>query len=81
MLMMGSTLPFARSEAERAQTGDPRMSIAERYVSKEDYLDRVRQATKELIASRHVEAEDLEAIIERAGKCWEWLQSLPQHDT
>lgn len=74
MLMMGSTLPFARTSAERARTGDPRASIAERYASKADYLNRVREAVQELIASRHVLAEDLEAIVERAGKCWDWIQ-------
>jgi hypothetical protein len=76
MLMMGSTLPFARTPAERERTGDPRPSIAERYASKADYLNRVREAVQELIASRHVLAEDLEAIVERAGKCWDWIQTL-----
>ena len=76
MLMMGSTLPFARTESERARSGDFRPSIAERYASKADYLERVRHAARELIASRHVLAEDLEAIVERAGKCWDWVQSL-----
>ena len=31
-----------RTRAEREATGDPRPSIAERYASREDYLDRVR---------------------------------------
>ena len=81
MLMMGSSLPFARTPAERVRTGDPRASIEERYASKADYLDRVREATQALIALRHVQAEDVEAIIERAGRCWDWVQSLPPHDT
>ena len=34
MAMMGSTLPFARTEAERQRRGDPRASIAERYASR-----------------------------------------------
>ena len=76
MLMMGSSLPFARAQAERVRTGDPRASIAERYASKADYLELVRQAAQELIASRHVLAEDFEAIVERAGKCWDWVLSL-----
>ncbi|MBI3637002.1 MAG: hypothetical protein HY216_12460, partial [Candidatus Rokubacteria bacterium] len=44
MSMMGSTLPFPRTPDERARTGDPRPSIAERYASRDDYLRRVREA-------------------------------------
>ena len=32
--MAGSYLPFARTAAERAKTGDPRLSIAERYATR-----------------------------------------------
>ena len=35
MSMMGSTLAFARTAAERARTGDPRLSIEERYAGRE----------------------------------------------
>jgi len=76
MLMMGSSLPFARTREERERNGDPRPSVAERYASKSVYLDRVREAASHLIASRHVLPEDLEAIVERASKCWDWVQSL-----
>ena len=38
MSMMGSTLPFALTRAERERSGDPRMSIEERYASKAAYL-------------------------------------------
>ncbi|MGZ8265342.1 MAG: alpha/beta hydrolase domain-containing protein, partial [Burkholderiales bacterium] len=76
MLMMGSTLPFARTREERDRSGDPRPSVAERYASKAAYLDRVREATRTLIEMRHVLAEDLEAIVERAGERWDWVQSL-----
>src|SRR4029077_10452211 len=35
-----SYLPFPKTAADRQKTGDPRRSIAERYASREDYLER-----------------------------------------
>ncbi|OGK88330.1 MAG: hypothetical protein A2X52_12685 [Candidatus Rokubacteria bacterium GWC2_70_16] len=71
MSMMGSTLPFARTAAERAASGDPRPSIGERYASRDDYLRRVREAAEALVAARHALAEDVEAMVERAGQQWD----------
>jgi len=76
MSMMGSTLPLPRTRAERERTRDPRVSIEERYSSRAAYIERVRTATRELIAARYVLSEDLEGIIERAGKRWDWIHSL-----
>ena len=71
--MMGSTLPFPLTRADRERTKDPRSSIAERYASKAAYLEKVRATTRKLIAARHVLAEDLEAIVERAARRWEYI--------
>lgn len=71
MSMMGSTLPFPATRAERERGGDPRRSIAERYPSRDAYLERVREATQKLVAARHVLAEDVDAIVERAGRRWD----------
>jgi hypothetical protein len=68
MDMMGSTLPFARTRAERARTGDSRLSIEERYATRDAYLNSVRDSAQSLVAARHLLAEDLEAIIERAAR-------------
>jgi hypothetical protein len=73
MQMRGSTLVFARTRAEREQSGDPRLSIAERYDSRAVYLEAVRAAAQKLIDARHVLAEDMAAIIERAGLRWDYL--------
>ena len=75
MSMMGSTLAFPLTRADRERTGDPRPSIAERYPSRAAYLERVRAATLRLVAARHVLAEDVEAIVERAGRLWDLVQS------
>ena len=76
MSMNGSTLRFPLTREERERTRDPRRSIEERYPSRAAYLEDVRRTTRELIAKRHVLAEDLEAIVERAGKRWDWIHTL-----
>jgi hypothetical protein len=73
MSMMGSTLRFPLTRADREHTSDPRLSIAERYASREAYLQKVREAAHKLVAARHVLAEDVDAIVDRAGQLWDYL--------
>jgi hypothetical protein len=40
----GSRLPFAATADDRQQTGDPRLSVAERYASRDAYLNRIAEA-------------------------------------
>jgi hypothetical protein len=75
MSMMGSTLPFTRTRAERERSGDPRASIEERYPTREAYLKQVREAAQSLVAVRHVLAEDVDAIIERAARQYDLFQA------
>jgi hypothetical protein len=75
MSMNGSTLAFPLTRAERERSGDPRASIAERYASKAAYLECVREVTRKLVAARHVLAEDLEPIVDRAGRLWDWIHT------
>ena len=75
MQMMGSTLAFARTRGEREGSGDPRLSIAERYPSRAAYLELVREAAQKLVAARHVLAEDIDSMVERAGRRWDFLQA------
>jgi hypothetical protein len=65
--MLGSTLPFPSTPAARRRSGDPRLSIVERYASKEVYLEQVKKAAEALIAERFLLAADLEAIVRRAA--------------
>ncbi len=73
MSMMGSTLAFARTAAERAKTGDPRLSIAERYAGREGYLARVREDAAAMVAARQLLAEDVDAVVARAGAIWDFV--------
>jgi hypothetical protein len=71
MAMMGSTLAFPRTRQEQQQRRDPRAAIEARYATRADYLAAVRRAATALVAARHALAEDVDAMIERAGERWD----------
>jgi len=60
---VGLTLPFARDETARAAAGDPRAAIASRYAGRDDYLARVREAARALVAARLLLQEDVEVCV------------------
>ncbi|HEY6308282.1 MAG TPA: alpha/beta hydrolase domain-containing protein [Candidatus Angelobacter sp.] len=68
---LGSFIPFARTEQERKQSGDPRPAIAERYASREQYLEKFSAAAQKLIHERFLLAEDLPAMVARGQREWE----------
>ncbi len=65
---VGLTLPFAKDEAARTETNDPRPSIAERYRSREAYLAQVRAAAEALVDGRLLLAEDIEVCSQIAAE-------------
>ncbi len=67
----GSYLPFPRTAAEREETGDPRLSIAERYSSREEYLNRYEKTVDALVKERWVLKEDREPLLGRGGLEWD----------
>ena len=67
----GSFIPFARNAAERQKSGDPRLSVAERYASREAYLGKFAEAAKKLIDERFLLPEDLPAVLDRGNREWE----------
>jgi hypothetical protein len=68
--LVGSFQPFAKTKAEREQSGDSRPSIEERYASRQDYLQRVRLATTDLVRDRFVLQEDVEGVVRQAEQTW-----------
>jgi hypothetical protein len=72
--LLGSTIPFPATRDAREATGDPRLSIAERYASREAYLEQVKKATEALIQARYLLAEDLEAIVSQAGHHYDLMR-------
>lgn len=75
--MLGSTLPFPATAAERAATGDPRRSIAERYPDRESYLQRVRSAAEELAAQRYLLPDDIDLVVRLAGERYDAFAAAP----
>lgn len=71
----GSFIPFAKTEAERKQSGDPRLSIAERYSSRDDYLGKFAEAATKLVKKRFLLPEDLPAMIERGEREWDYVMA------
>jgi hypothetical protein len=65
--MMGSTLPFPATKAEREQRGDPRSSIEERYRDRLDYVTRARAAAEVLARQRYILEEDIEVVVANAA--------------
>jgi hypothetical protein len=75
LVFAGSTIPFARTRAEREASGDPRPSIEERYRSRDDYLERVRQAARALATRGYLLEEDVELSLTRAARMWDHLHA------
>jgi hypothetical protein len=73
MAMLGSTLAFPRTRQEQHERRDPRAAIETRYPGRADYLAAVRRAAEALVAARHALAEDIEGMVERAGRRWDLI--------
>jgi Alpha/beta hydrolase domain len=64
--LQGSFIPFAATRAERLAAGDPRLSLEERYPSKDVYVAAFRKAADDLVARRYLLPEDAKLLIGRA---------------
>jgi hypothetical protein len=61
----GQMIPFPRSKADRIASGDPRLSIEERYASLAAYSSAATKAVNDLVAKRLMLKEDADANIAR----------------
>jgi len=68
--LLGSYIPFAKTRAERAASGDPRLSIEERYRDLDSYLRRIRSAAMDLVRQRYLLQEDLDDVLTHATMHW-----------
>ena len=64
----GQYIPFAKTKEEREKTGDPRLSIEERYKDQADYVQRISHAARALVDERFLLQEDAERLIADAAK-------------
>lgn len=73
---VGLSLPFAKDAARRAALRDPRPSITERYGSREEYIQKVREAAEELVQGRYLLEEDIDLCITLASERYEAVVEL-----
>jgi hypothetical protein len=64
----GMFLPFAKTRAERAKTGDPRLSLEERYPTRAEYLSRLTEAALKLHAEGFLLEEDVVHILKHGAE-------------
>jgi hypothetical protein len=71
--MQGSFIPFPKTRADRERTGDPRLSVAERYAGKQDFLQKVGAAANGLVTAGFLLERDVPKVVERSAEEWDWL--------
>jgi len=64
--LAGSFIPFARTKQERINTGDPRLSIEERYSTKETYVAQFKKAADQLVERRFLLPDDAARLVSEA---------------
>jgi len=60
----GSMLPFAKTKEERQATGDPRLSVAERYPNSGDRIAAIERAATKLVSERLLLEEDVKGFLQ-----------------
>ena len=63
-IFVGFTRLFARDDAARAATADPRPPMSARYANRDDYAQRVRAAAMMLVAERYLRAADVDWVVD-----------------
>jgi hypothetical protein len=78
-MLLGAFLPLARTREDRLAVGDPRLSLEEKYKSFEDYLTQFQSAADKLVRQRHLLAEDVPRLVERAQRNRELFEAQPRN--
>jgi hypothetical protein len=73
--LQGSFIPFARTKAERLAAGDARLSLEERYPSKDAYVAAIKQAADALVGKRYLLPDDAAQLVSQAER--EGIRSQP----
>jgi hypothetical protein len=76
--LIGSFIPFPFTSKDRFAAHDSRASIAERYASRDAYIDQIRGAARGLVARRLLRSEDVNAIVAENATRWDYLVQLPR---
>ncbi len=76
----GSFLPFARTEAERQASGDPRPSLEARYGSRAAYEEKVRAAAADVVRRGFLLPQDVDALVSEAGGLYDRIMARDPAD-
>jgi hypothetical protein len=71
LIALGAYFPFAATRAERMASGDPRLSLEERYPTRDDYVRQIAAVAEQLRAEGFLLQEDVERIVAQARE-QEW---------
>ena len=63
---VGGMIPFAKTRAERLASGDPRLSLEERYGTHAGYVQAVAKAAARAVAANFLLKADADALIAEA---------------
>ncbi len=66
--LLGSSIPFAATRRQREASGDPRLSIEERYPSRRDFLQKIESAARQLVADGYLLEEDVAPLVAQASE-------------
>lgn len=66
----GQYIPFAETKADRMASGDPRLSLEERYESEEAHTRAAQDAASGLVAAAFLLSEDVDDAVARATSGW-----------
>ncbi len=69
--LRGSSIPFAATRRQREETGDPRLSIEERYPSRRSFLELVEAAARQLVTGGYLLEADVEPLVSQASEHYE----------
>ena len=65
---IGGFIPFAKTKADRVASGDPRLSLEERYSDHDGYVKAVRSAADQLVRDGYLLRDDAAAMVAQAER-------------
>jgi len=69
--MAGSYIPFPSTRRQRIESGDPRLSVEERYPSRDAYLGKLAAAAINMAKEGYLLDEDVPELVEQGARHWD----------
>ena len=73
--MQGISIFFETSKENRENKSDNRLSIQERYQSKQDFIDKVKEETNKLLQQNYIIKDDFDIVVEACEERYDVLIS------